>query len=126
MYFTGLMIQNDIMNCILNNNISSRISSISLKFSGTMDSTMEQIVVKMAMLGHFFACSAELWNFPWQAFLTMSEGQCYPSSLRILAIGLKFGGMMHNDMKQIAKMAMLVKFLHIPGLDQVWVTILSL
>ena len=38
---------------------SSRISGISLKFGGMMHSNMKQI----AMLGHFSACSVELWNF---------------------------------------------------------------
>ena len=50
----------------------------------------------MAMLGHFL-------RVPRIGFLTRREGRRYRSScLRISGISLQFGGMMHNNMKQIA------------------------
>ena len=49
-------------------------------------------------------------------YFYLSQGWRYRSySLRISGISLKFGGMMHNNMKQIAfKVAMLGQFLRIP------------
>ena len=74
--------------------------SIGLKFSGMMHSTMKQIAVQNGHAQSIFACFMELWNFPWYAW-TRSEGQHY-CTLRISAISLRFGGMMHSTMKQIA------------------------
>ena len=57
---------------------------------------------RMAMLGQFCVFYGTL-KFCMIGFLTRSEGQRYCSnSLRISAIGLNCGGMMHSDMKQIA------------------------
>ena len=67
-----------------------------------MHSTMEQITIINGHALPSFACSTELWNFPWQAFFNRSEGRRYHSkSLRISGFSLKFGGMMHSNMKQI-------------------------
>ena len=50
----------------------------------------------MAMFGHFL-------RVPRIGFLTRREGRRYRSNcLRISGISLQFGGMMHNNMKQIA------------------------
>ena len=53
------------------------------------------------MLGQFLRIP---WNFEiFHEVWTRSEGQPYRSNpLRVSAIGLKFSGMMHNTMKQIA------------------------
>ena len=81
---------------------SLRISAISLKFGGMMHSTVEQIANWNGHARPILACSMELLNFPWWAYLTRSEGWRYRSdSWKISAISLKFDGMMHSNMKQI-------------------------
>ena len=68
-----------------------------------MHSTMEQIAIKNGNARPIFAFSIELLNLQRYAFLTRSEVRRYRSnSLRISGISLKFDGMMHSNMKQIA------------------------
>ena len=79
---------------------SSRISAINLKFGGMMHSFgwWSRLQFKMAILDQFLHIS---WNF--EIFHDRSEGWCHRSnSLKISAIGLKFDGIMHSSMKQIA------------------------
>ena len=81
---------------------SLRISAISLKFGGMMHSTMEQIAIYNGHVRPIYACSTEL-KFSMKGFFDQVWRKSYCSnSLRISAIGLKFGGMMDNNMKQIA------------------------
>ena len=56
------------------------------------------------MLRKILFCSTELWNLPEEARTrSESEGRRYNfNSLMISAISLKFGGMMHSTMEQIA------------------------
>ena len=97
---------------------------------------MKHIVIENCHAGLIFPCSTELWNFGnrlgaglgndftyifkdfskfWGIDLEQVWGMTLPNSLRILAIGLKFGGMMHSTVKQLLfKMAMLSQFLHVP------------
>ena len=81
---------------------SLRISAMSLKCGEVVHSTMEQIITKN---GHARPFLHVPWNlkFSMIIFLTRSKGKHYPSkSLRISSISLKFGEMMHSNMKQIA------------------------
>ena len=72
-----------------------RISAISPEFGGMMHSAMEQIAIYNGHVRHF-----EIFL---DIFLARSQGRRYRfNSLRISGISLKFGGMMHSNMKEIA------------------------
>ena len=88
----------------------------------------------MAMLGQFLCVPQNFEIFHDRLFWPgLRNGVTALNSLRISGISLKFGGMMHSNMKQIdMEMAMLDQFcafcgtlkFSLIGLDQVWGTTL--
>ena len=72
------------------------------EFDG-VNSNMMQITFQNGHARLIIACSMELWNFSWLAW-TRSDGCHYRliNSSRILAIGLKYGGVIHSNIKLIA------------------------
>ena len=61
------------------------------------------MAIKMVMLGQFLRVPRNFEIFHEKGILTRSEGRCYRSnSLRITGVSLKFGGIMHSNMKHIA------------------------
>ena len=66
-----------------------------------MHSTMEKITIKMAMLRQFCVFYGTL-KFPELASNRSKRRRYRSTSLKISAIGLKFSGVMHITMKQVA------------------------
>ena len=82
---------------------SLRISAISLTFGGMMHSTMGQITILNGYGRPIVACFTELWNFPWYAFSTRSEGRRYRSnSIRVSGICIKWGWLWSGSLHEIA------------------------
>ena len=85
-----------------------------------MHSTMEQIAIKNSYARPGFACSMELWNFPWSASLTRSGGRRNRSnSLKISVVSLKFGEIMQSNMSQIAIYSGHARLIA-PGFVEIW------
>ena len=67
-----------------------------------MHNTMKHFAIDNGYAQPIILYTMELWNFPWQTWNSSEERHYRSNSLRILAIGLKFGEMMHSAMNQIA------------------------
>ena len=107
---------------------SLRISAIGLKFVWIIHSTMKQIA-NWLLCTAIFASFMELWSFHDRLGTGVGDDGATLNSSKIWAISLKFGGMMHSTITQIAiynGYARLFLCIHwtstfsMTGLDQVW------
>ena len=65
-----------------------------------MQSNMKQIAIWSGYARSFFACYVGFWIFYDRIWPGVRDDV---TALRISATGLKFGGMVHSNMKQIAE-----------------------